>query len=228
MYSQEELEELCSLRKPDGLPLGIGHVYQLIQVGGRGERKRLQKDAAKNCWSSRKLKAERMQKRGYKVPTNVGRKQWRPTNLEDALVQIAQHADRWLRWADALTTSLPGDYQPVQLTLGDFPDSVRDKLMAVTNAIKDLSVTLQRLNVRKRNSQQALRKKKRLRTGLCCRAIWRCLGLPHSSFPFSNRCHWLLWQLPQKCSERLRLVPLNFWPHRVHQDQAATELPCRL
>lgn len=75
MYSQEELEELCSLRKPDGLPLGIGHVYQLIQVEGRGERKRLQKDAAKNCWSSRKLKAERMQKRGYKVPTNVGRKQ---------------------------------------------------------------------------------------------------------------------------------------------------------
>jgi hypothetical protein len=161
MYSQDELKELLSLRKPDGQPLGIGHVYQLIQVEGRGDRKKLQKKAARNSWSSRKLKEERKHKHGYKVATKVGRKPRRAANSDEALLQLAQHADQWMRWADALATTLPEEDPSDQFTLGDLKESVRDRLKAVTSAMQELAGTLQRLNVRKKNSEQAQQKKKR-------------------------------------------------------------------
>ena len=161
MYSQDELEELCSLGESEGQPLGIGHVHQLIQIKGAGERKRLQKAASKNFWSSRKLKEQRKHKHGYKVATKVGRKPRRAANADEALLQLAQHADQWLRWADALATTLPVEDQSDQFTLGDLKDSVRDRLKAVTHAMQELAGTLQRLNVRKKNSEQAMEKKKR-------------------------------------------------------------------
>lgn len=161
MYNQDELEELCSLGESEGQPLGIGHVHQLIQIKGAGERKRLQKAASKNCWSSRKLKEKRKHKLGYQVATNVGRKPRRAANSDEALLQLAQHADQWMRWADALATTLPEEDQSTQFTLGDLKDSVRDRLKAVTHAMQELAATLQRLNFRKKNSQQAQPKKKR-------------------------------------------------------------------
>ena len=161
MYNEDELEELCSLGESEGQPLGIGHVHQLIQVKSAGERKRLQKAASKNCWSSRKLKEQRKHKHGYKVATKVGRKPRRAANSDEALLQLAQHADQWLRWADALATTLPEEDPSDQFTLGDLKESVRDRLKAVTLAMQELAGTLQRLNVRKKISQQALRQKKR-------------------------------------------------------------------
>lgn len=159
LYSPKEIKVLCSLKSPDGKPLGIGHVYELIQVKKRGDRKRLQEAAARNCWSSRKLKEMRKHKLGYQVATNVGRKPRRAANSDEALLQLARHSDQWVRWADALS-SHEGD-QATEFTLNDLPASVRDKLKVVTEAIKELSGTLERLNVRKRNSKEASRKKSR-------------------------------------------------------------------
>ena len=159
LYSPEELKELCSLKSPDGKPLGIGHVYELIQVKKRGDRKRLQEAAAKHCWSSRKLKEKRKHKHGYQVATNVGRKPRRAANSDEALLQLAHHADQWTRWADALSPQK--DDQTAEFTLKELPTSVGDKLKVVTEAIKELSGTLERLNVRKRNSKEASRKKNR-------------------------------------------------------------------
>jgi hypothetical protein len=158
LYSPEELKELCSLKSPDGKPLGIGHVYELIQVKKRGDRKRLQAAAAKHCWSSRKLKEQRKHKHGYQVATNVGRKPRRAANSDEALLQLAKHADQWTRWANALSSQ---DDEGTEFTLNELPASVRDKLKVVTEAIKELSETLERLNVRKRNSKEASRKKNR-------------------------------------------------------------------
>ena len=152
MYSREEVEELCSLRKPNDQPLGIGHIHQLIQVESLGDRKRLQTAAAKNGWSSRRLRDERKKKIGYEVATNIGRKPRRAANPEDALLQLAVHATQWLRWDDELKASSAGDDHPIQFTLGNLPPSVRGKLKAVTNAMHELAATLERLNVRKRNS----------------------------------------------------------------------------
>lgn len=159
LYSPEELKELCSLKSPDGKPLGIGHVYELIQVKKKSDRKKLQTLVAKHGWSSRKLKEVRKHKLGYQVATNVGRKPRRAANSDEALLQLARHADQWVRWADALS-SHEGD-QTAEFTLNELPASVRDKLKVATEAIKDLAGTLERLNIRKKNSKEASRKKKR-------------------------------------------------------------------
>lgn len=155
LYSPDELKELCSLKSPDGKPLGIGHVYELIQVKKPGDRKRLQEAAAKHCWSSRKLKEKRKHRLGYQVATNVGRKPRRAANCDEALLQLAHYADQWTRWVDALS---PHEDDPAkEFTLSELPTSVRDKLKVATEAIGELAGTLERLNVRRRNS----RKKKR-------------------------------------------------------------------
>ena len=158
MYSQDELEELCSLGESEGHPLGIGHVHQLIQVKATGERKRLQAAAAKNGWSSRKLKEMRKQKLGYEVVTNLGRKPRRAAGVDEALLQLAQRADQWKRWVEALSPA--GDDRTTEFDLGELSDTVRDKLKAVTNAARELAETLERV-IQKRNSQKPLRKKKR-------------------------------------------------------------------
>jgi hypothetical protein len=159
LYTPEELKELCSLKSPDGKPLGIGHVYELIQVKKRSDRKRLQEAAAKHSWSSRRLKEKREQKHGYQVATNVGRKPRRAANSDEALLQLAHLADQWLRWADTLSPH--EDAQANEFTLNELPASVRDKLKVVTEAIKELAGTLERLNVRKRQSKEVSPKKKR-------------------------------------------------------------------
>lgn len=158
MYSQDELEELCSLGESESQPFGIGHVHQLIQVKAAGERKRLQTAAAKHGWSSRKLKEMRKQKLGYDVATNVGRKPRRAEDIDQALLQLAQRAHQWKRWVDALSPE--GDGRATDFDLGELSATVRDKLNAVTIAARELAETLQRV-IRNRNSQKASRKKKR-------------------------------------------------------------------
>ena len=159
LYSPEELKELCSLKGPDGKPLGVGHVYELIQVKKRGDRKKLQEEAAKHSWSSRRLKEKREQKHGYQVATNVGRKPRRAANSDEALLQLAHLADQWTRWADALASHV--DDQATEFTLNELPAGVRHKLRVVTEAIKELAGTLERLNVRNRQSKDVSRKKNR-------------------------------------------------------------------
>lgn len=54
-YTEKQFEELCSLRRPDGLPLRRRHLVALLSVENKGERKRLQRKAAKEGWGYRRL-----------------------------------------------------------------------------------------------------------------------------------------------------------------------------
>ena len=51
------LEELIKLRRPDGMPLHWGHVVYLITLDRKKDRKRLQKQAAREGWSAPELHA---------------------------------------------------------------------------------------------------------------------------------------------------------------------------
>ncbi len=144
LYSRGDMEELVSLQLPDGRSLGIGHVYELVQVKSKADRKRLQERAAKRGWSSRELKRRRKQEFGYKTTTNLGRKPSLPANMKDAFLDISQRADRWLRWVEAFGPSPARSDPPPKFKLRDLPTSVQRKLIAATNAIKELSDALNR------------------------------------------------------------------------------------
>ena len=54
-YTEEQLEELCSLRRPDGLPIGRRHLVALLSIKDKRHRKRLQRKAADEGWGTRRL-----------------------------------------------------------------------------------------------------------------------------------------------------------------------------
>src|SRR3954469_12398076 len=45
-YSEKELDELCRLRNPGGMPLSWGHIRRLVSIPNKARRSALQKRAA--------------------------------------------------------------------------------------------------------------------------------------------------------------------------------------
>jgi hypothetical protein len=57
-YTQRELEALCRLRRPDGLPLNWAYVPYLLTVKDKRQRAQFEKQAAKIGWTAPELYAE--------------------------------------------------------------------------------------------------------------------------------------------------------------------------
>jgi len=97
-YTAGQLDELCGLRTPEGMPLPWRHVRQLLMLPPGEGRDALQRKAAERGWSLEDLTAA--------IPKKVRREQTRreggrafrgPKNQADALRQIVRHGDEWLR-----------------------------------------------------------------------------------------------------------------------------------
>jgi hypothetical protein len=107
-YTARQLDELCRLRTPQGVPLPWRHVRQLLMLPPGEDRDSFQRKAAEGGWSLEELTA--------KIPRKVRRQQTQreggrafrgPRGLADGLRQIVRHGDEWLRrfgskaWADS-------------------------------------------------------------------------------------------------------------------------------
>ena len=57
-YTESEFEELCAMKRPDGMPLGPRHVVGLLRITDKRKRKQLQRKAVLESWSTRKVAAE--------------------------------------------------------------------------------------------------------------------------------------------------------------------------
>src|SRR5262249_22139743 len=81
-YTPEQLDELCRLRRPDGMPLPWGLVRQLLILPAGDERGRLQRQAAEPGWSLEQLVAEiRKKRKGGQAAQPGGRAFKRPKTL---------------------------------------------------------------------------------------------------------------------------------------------------
>ncbi len=98
LYNQEQLDALCKLRTPSGMPLPWRHVRQLLMLPAGEEREALQRKAAERGWGLEELDAA--------IPGKVRRKQTRreggrpflrPRTVADGLRRIARHGEEWLR-----------------------------------------------------------------------------------------------------------------------------------
>jgi len=95
VYTENQLEALLKLRTPEGLPLGWSHVQELISVEDRAGRARLQRLAATEGWTVRRLKAEVQRLRGGKR-SRGGRKFAPPGTPEEALRRLADQGRMWV------------------------------------------------------------------------------------------------------------------------------------
>ncbi|MEJ7638101.1 MAG: hypothetical protein WKF75_09020 [Singulisphaera sp.] len=94
--SEKHLEALLTLRTPEGLPLGWSHVQELISVEHRAARARLQRLAATEGWTVRRLKAEVQQIHGGKR-SEGGRKFAPPGTPEEALRRLSDQGRMWIK-----------------------------------------------------------------------------------------------------------------------------------
>ena len=80
-YTARELDELCRLRKPDGIPFHFGYIPYFLTVHPKKERQKIQRQAAERGWTAPELNAHIQQTRGgpqcgggrpLKKPVTVG------------------------------------------------------------------------------------------------------------------------------------------------------------
>ena len=98
VYTQGQLDELCALRTPRGMPLPWRHVQQLLMLPPGEERDALQRKAAERGWGLEELAAAIPGKvRRRQTRSEGGRPFLRPRTVADGLRRIVRHGDEWLR-----------------------------------------------------------------------------------------------------------------------------------
>jgi len=134
-YTEEQFEELCSLRRPDGKPLGPTHVRLLLLVNDKRRRKGLQSRTIKEGWSTSRLHHEIRQIQTSS--SSAGAPFRRLKSTDDALVQIGNMTGRWMRWLKVLEPGEEGDAEE-EITLEDLPELVRKELKSASRVIERL------------------------------------------------------------------------------------------
>lgn len=131
-YTYAEFKELCKLRRPDGKPIGWGHVTKLMTVPLEDKklRKKLQTHAAKEGWTARHLN-DQIQGNYESESSGMGRRWSLPTSEQQALQQISQRSQQWLRWYEALENA-------EETSVSDLHDEVQKRLKAVVREIRKL------------------------------------------------------------------------------------------
>jgi hypothetical protein len=132
-YTEAQLEELCSLRRPDGLPLGRRHAVALLSVKDKRQRRSLQRRAAEEGWGTRRLGEEITVLQGS--GSSGGRRPRGPDSVEDAVAQVIKMCERWGRWYEGFDITADED----SISLKDLPKPVREALMRATAEIKTLA-----------------------------------------------------------------------------------------
>ncbi|MBC8869803.1 MAG: hypothetical protein H8E44_10315 [Planctomycetes bacterium] len=134
-YNEEQFEELCSLRRPDGKPLSPSHFVYLLLVNDKRRRKSLQRRTIKESWSTSRLYDEIRQVQASSTPAGAPFRRLEST--DDALVQIANMTGRWLRWVKVLEPGEEGEAEG-EITFDDLPESVRKELKSASRSIRKL------------------------------------------------------------------------------------------
>lgn len=103
LYSQADVDRLCARQLPDGRRLGVGHVFELLQVPDSSTRLLLEKQAAAEGWSSRRLRTERLLLRGGRgKASHGGRKPKLPGRRQELLQQLEERSQKWVRWTSTI------------------------------------------------------------------------------------------------------------------------------
>lgn len=124
-YTAKELDELCRLRKPDGMPFHSGYIPYFLCVHRKTERQRIQRKAAEAGWTAPEVHVAIQQIRGGRRGGG-GRPMKKPATAEAGLARITADGRLWVRRCElvlaALKTGKPG---------GDLRSSAEEAVLAL-------------------------------------------------------------------------------------------------
>ena len=141
-HTKEQFEELCSRRRPDGKPLSPAHVRFLRLVRDKRRRNGLQSCAINEGWSASRLYDKIRQVQAAKGKAGPPFRE--PESVNEAVVQIGNMTDRWLRWLKVLEPSEEEESEG-KITWKDLPEALRKKLKAASRGIRKLDDALKEL-----------------------------------------------------------------------------------
>jgi len=95
-YTAKELDELCRLRKPDGMPFHFGYIPYFLCVHRKTERQRIQRKAAEAGWTAPEVHAAIQQTHGGRRGGG-GRPMKQPATAEAGLARITADGRLWVR-----------------------------------------------------------------------------------------------------------------------------------
>jgi hypothetical protein len=95
LFSAEEVELVCQLRTPRGMPLQTGHVKKVLSIADRKERMRWLTKAAEEGWTADVLSKQITKAKGQTEAH--GRSIKPPVSLEDGLEQLVREGELWLK-----------------------------------------------------------------------------------------------------------------------------------
>src|SRR4051812_13052446 len=96
-YSEKDLEDLCRLRTPGGMPLSWGHVRRLVSIPNKAKRAALQKRSAREGWTAAQLSDVIQREVVGRKRRYGGRPFTAPRTLEEGLRQVVLRSEEWLR-----------------------------------------------------------------------------------------------------------------------------------
>src|SRR4051812_31018170 len=112
-YSEKDLEDLCRLRTPGGMPLSWGHVRRLVSIPNKAKRAALQKRSAREGWTAAQLSEVIQREVVGRKRRYGGRPFTAPRTLEEGLRQVVLRSEEWLRrcresWSGEAAWLAPG------------------------------------------------------------------------------------------------------------------------
>ena len=137
-YTKAELDELCRLRRPDGMPLGPRHVIGLLRIKNKRDRKRFQRKAVVEGWSTRQVAAEISKL--LSTGGSGGRRPKTPKTVDDALIQVQTMTNRWCRWYAGFDRQQDDEQEQDKNRIGldDLPEPIRKQLKSSARQIQKL------------------------------------------------------------------------------------------
>lgn len=98
-YTKRQVESLCRLRRPNGLPLHWGHVMYLLGVDDKAQRKELERQAAEHGWTAPELNDAIPAEFRHRTEPGHGRPLKKPRSPSAGLRQLRSEADVLVRRA---------------------------------------------------------------------------------------------------------------------------------
>lgn len=133
-YTEQDLDELCQLCQEHQTPFGTADIFLLVPIKDRRRRLAVQKAAIIGNWGHCRLRRE-LRRRFGRAPAKRGRKPQRPTDTQDALLQLYELTFHFNRWHQFIM-------EPAVETSVRMPKAVRQALdAAIATMVKLYAVT---------------------------------------------------------------------------------------
>ena len=104
-YSPEDLDRLCRMRRPNGLPLHFGYIPYLLSIREKTARQKLARKAAKRGWTAPQLYSA-IRRHYPERRCDHGRRMSIAGGPEAGLERLVADAERWLRLAELVIATV--------------------------------------------------------------------------------------------------------------------------